>query len=66
MTQVIVVKKKIMRFIYQFEETELELPLVLEEKKITENLDELNDRFQDLIKQSKLFSIFKLIERHGE
>lgn len=55
-----------MRFIYQFEETELELPLVLEEKKITENLDELKDRFQDLIKQSKLFSIFKLIERHGE
>ena len=55
-----------MRFIYQFENVELELPLVMEEKKIDENLDELKDRFQDLIKQSKLFSIFKLLERHGD
>jgi hypothetical protein len=55
-----------MRFVYQFEDVEMELPLSTEQKKINENLDDLRDCFHDLIKQSKLFSVFKLLERHGE
>lgn len=44
----------------------MELPLSLGEKKIDENLTELELSFQDYIKQSKLFSVFKLLERYGE
>jgi hypothetical protein len=55
-----------MKFIYLYRDVELELPLSLGEKNIEENLLELEVSFQDYIKQSKLFSVFKIAERYGE
>lgn len=55
-----------MKFIYLYRDVEIELPLSLGEKKIDENLMELEFSFQDYIKESKLFSVFKLLERYGE
>lgn len=55
-----------MRFIYLYRDVEMELPLSLGEKKIEDNLMELEFIFPDYIKQSKLFSVFKLLERYGE
>lgn len=55
-----------MRFINEFENIELDLPISTESKKIDDNLDELQELFHDFIKETKLMSVFKLTERYGE
>lgn len=61
-----VVKNLTMKFIIYFEDVEIALPLVQEDKKINEMLEELKPKFSQLIDNAKLLKFFKLGIRYGE
>jgi hypothetical protein len=55
-----------MKFKIYYENVEIALPLVQEDKKINEMLNDLQPRFSQLVDNTKLLNFFKLSIKYGK